>query len=143
MLHKETERGSALLLVPVTFLIVIMLAIFALNSALTFLAVQELERRASSAANDAVSALERNSYFDQGAYELDGAATKSFAGMSSANRTHDSTDKRGETAIVVERIGPTTVRATATGRSLSFFSKLLPWSDDDLSISVEAEAESQ
>lgn len=143
MLHKETERGSALLLVPVTFLIVIMLAIFALNSALTFLAVQELERRASSAANDAVSALERGSYFDQGAYELDGAATKSFAGMSSATRTHDSTGKRGETAIVVERIGPTTVRATATGRSLSFFSKLLPWSDDDLSISVEAEAESQ
>lgn len=141
--NTADERGSALLLVPVTFLIVLMLAIFALNSALTFLAAQELERRASSAANDAVSALERDGYFDVGRYELDHASTKSFAGKSSALREHDSTNERGQPEVVVERIGPTTVRATATGKSVSFFTKLLPWSDDDISISVEAEAVSQ
>ena len=142
MWRKGSEKGSALLLVPVTFLIVVILAIFALNSALTFLAAQELERRASSAANDAVSGLERNGYFDGGGYELDAAASESFASKSGQARTQDSTNTRGVT-VVVERTGPTSVRATATGHSVSFFSKLLPWSDDSLSISVEAEAVSQ
>jgi hypothetical protein len=42
----DSERGSALMLVPVAFVITVILAAFAMNSALTFLAHQELSRAA-------------------------------------------------------------------------------------------------
>jgi hypothetical protein len=138
---QTNEQGSALLLVPATFLIVLMLALFALNSALTFLAVQELERKASSAANDAASGLARDGYFVAGGYSLDENGAKVLAGNSSAERADDSLRK--QRAIVVTRVSDTTIRATAYGHSISIISKLIPWTDDEIKISVEAEAYEQ
>jgi hypothetical protein len=118
-----------------------MLALFTLNSALSFLAVQELERKASSAANDAASGLERNGYFVDGGYVLDETGARVLAANSSSTRTSDSIRK--ERAIVVTRIDSTTIRATAYGHSVSIINKLIPWADDELEVSVEAEAYEQ
>jgi hypothetical protein len=138
---KRKEQGSALLLVPATFLIVLMLALFALNSALSFLATQELERRASAAANDAASGLARNGYFMAGGYEVDEHGAR-ILGTNSAQARRDDTHHPDNT-VVVTRVGLTTVRATAYGSGATITSALLSWTSPQLKVTVEAEAENQ
>jgi hypothetical protein len=135
------ESGSALLLVPAVFLIVVTLALFALNSALSFLATQELERRASAAANDAASGLARNGYFVTGSYEVSANGALVLGTNSAQSRRHDS--YHPDNTIVITRVGPTTVRATAYGKGASLTSSLLSWTSSQLKVTVEAEAEDQ
>ena len=118
-----------------------MLALFALNSALSFLATQELERRASAAANDAASGLARNGYFVAGGYAVDATGARILATNSSDRRRDDS--HHLDNTIEVVRVGPTTVRATAYGHGASITSSLLPWTSPQLHVTVEAEAEDQ
>jgi hypothetical protein len=127
--------------VPATFLIVMMLALFALNSALSFLATQELERRASAAANDAASGLARNGYFVAGGYVINASGARVLATSSADARRHDS--NHADNTIVVTLVGETTVRATAYGSGASITSTLLPWTSPQLHVTVEAEAEDQ
>jgi hypothetical protein len=138
---RINETGSALLLVPATFLIVLMLALLALNSALSFLATQELERRASAAANDAASGLARNGYFVSGGYVIDANGARTLGANSANSRGNDSYHPKD--GIVVEQISATTVRATAYGSGASLTSKLLPWTSPELEVTVEAEAKDQ
>jgi hypothetical protein len=118
-----------------------MLALFALNSALSFLATEELERRASAAANDAASGLARNGYFVSGGYEVDENGAR-ILGTNSAQARRDDTHHPDNT-IVVTRIGLTTVRATAYGSGASITGALLAWASPKLKVTVEAEAEDQ
>jgi hypothetical protein len=71
---RDTQSGSALLLVPVAMLILFVLAGLAVNGAATFLAQRELSAAVESAATDASSAISSQAFYNQGVIALDPAA---------------------------------------------------------------------
>jgi hypothetical protein len=71
----STERGSVLMLVPAGFLVLIVLAALAVDSAATYLGQQQLHDSLVAAANDAVTAgLSNQSFYSNGAVVLDSSA---------------------------------------------------------------------
>lgn len=69
------EPGSALALVPAGFLVLVLLASLAVDSAVAYLGQQQLHDALSAAANDAVTAgLDNASFYRQGRLVLDPAA---------------------------------------------------------------------
>lgn len=71
----DGERGSALALVPAGFLVLVLLASLAVDSAVAYLGQQQLHDALSAAANDAVTAgLDNASFYGGGTLVLDPAA---------------------------------------------------------------------
>jgi hypothetical protein len=67
-----TERGSVLMLVPAGFLVLVILAALAVDSAATYLGQQQLHDSLVAATNDAVTAgLSSPSFYSNGAVVLD------------------------------------------------------------------------
>ncbi len=70
-----SELGSALALVPAGFLVLVLLASLAVDSAVAYLGQQQLHDALSAAANDAVTAgLDNSSFYRQGSLVLDPSA---------------------------------------------------------------------
>jgi hypothetical protein len=70
-----SERGSVLMLVPAGFLVLIILAALAVDSAAVYLGQQQLHDSLVAAANDAVTAgLSNQSFYANGAVVLDPSA---------------------------------------------------------------------
>jgi hypothetical protein len=70
-----SERGSVLMLVPAGFLVLIILAALAVDSAAAYLGQQQLHDSLAAAANDAVTAgLSNQSFYANGAVVLDPSA---------------------------------------------------------------------
>jgi hypothetical protein len=68
----RSERGSVLMLVPAGFLVLIILAALAVDSAAAYLGQQQLHDSLVAAANDAVTAgLSNQSFYSSGAVVLD------------------------------------------------------------------------
>lgn len=73
--RRRDDRGSALALVPAGFLVFVLLAALAVDSAAAYLGQQQLRDALAAAASDAVTAgLSNRSYYDGGAVEVDPAA---------------------------------------------------------------------
>lgn len=69
--RKAAERGSVLALVPAGFLVLIILAAFAINSAVAYKASQQLHDTLLAAANDGAAAgLDGTLFYSTGALEL-------------------------------------------------------------------------
>ena len=85
-----SDRGSALALVPAGFLVLVLLASLAVDSALAYLGQQQLHDALAAAANDAVTAgLDNASFYRQGSLVLDPAAVAQTVCASVAAQ-HDS-----------------------------------------------------
>jgi hypothetical protein len=70
--ERVADRGSVLMLIPAGFLVVIILAALAVDSAATYLAQQQLHDALAAAANDAVTAgVSNSSFYSSGAVRLD------------------------------------------------------------------------
>ncbi len=66
------ERGSVLVLVPAGFLVLMLLAAIAVDSAVTYLGQEQLHDALAAAANDAVTAgLDNPSFYGSGTIKLD------------------------------------------------------------------------
>ena len=84
------ERGSALALVPAGFLVLVLLASLAVDSAVAYLGQQQLHDALAAAANDAVTAgLDNASFYLHGSLVLDRAAVAQTVCASVAAQ-HDS-----------------------------------------------------
>lgn len=138
--RRKREDGSALLLIPAMVLIVVAMSLLTINSALTFLARQEIDRLASAAANDAVSGIGASPYFRKGSYNVLSATAESLGSASLAARVSDSVRDPKVEVVVVD--GDTVV-VTASGLPRSLVSKLLPWSQRRITVVVSADAVSQ
>ncbi|HWG73530.1 MAG TPA: hypothetical protein VG184_05705 [Acidimicrobiales bacterium] len=69
---RDAERGSALVLVPAGFLVLVMLAAMAVDSAVAFLGQRQLADALAAAANDAASAaIADPSFYASGAVVID------------------------------------------------------------------------
>jgi hypothetical protein len=72
---RRREEGSVLALVPAGFLVLIVLAALAVDSAVAYLGQEQLHDALSAAANDAVTAaLDNGSFYRSGAIALDQTA---------------------------------------------------------------------
>jgi hypothetical protein len=72
---KGRERGSVLVLVPAGLLVLMILAVLAVDSAVAYLGQQQLHDALSAAANDAVTrGLNQGSFYRGGVVGLDSAA---------------------------------------------------------------------
>ncbi len=72
---RHREEGSVLALVPAGFLVLILLAALAVDSAVTYLGQEQLHDALSAAANDAVTAaLDNGSFYRSGVIALDQSA---------------------------------------------------------------------
>lgn len=72
---RQPDRGSVLALVPAGFLVLILLAAIAVDSAVTYLGQQQLRDSLAAAANDAVTiGINGGSFYGQGQVSLDPAA---------------------------------------------------------------------
>jgi hypothetical protein len=73
--RSGTDRGSVLMLVPAGFLVFMILAALAVDSASAYLGQQQLHDSLVAAANDAVTAgLSNQSFYGRGAVTIDPAA---------------------------------------------------------------------
>ena len=131
----RSDRGSALMLVPAAVVITVILASFTLNSALTFLAEQELERTASAAANDAVSAIGQGTFYEAGGYVVDSEFGNAMTLRAVAPRT---TDSVRDVVVELALLDEVTVAVTATGHPRIASWRILPWVHHAISVTVQA-----
>ena len=74
---RDRDQGSVLALVPAGFLVLIILAALAVDSAVSYLGQEQLHDSLSAAANDAVTAaLNGTSFYRSGAITIDPAAAE-------------------------------------------------------------------
>lgn len=117
------EGGSALALVPAGFLVLVLLASLAVDSAVAYLGQQQLHDALSAAANDAVTAgLDNASFYRSGSLVLDPAAVAQTVCASVAAQ-HDP----GLHHITLDvAIDGDSVRVTASAVVDAVFGKAIP-----------------
>jgi hypothetical protein len=123
--QPRTERGSVLMLVPAGFLVLIILAALAVDSAATYLGQQQLHDSLVAAANDAVTAgLSNRSFYSNGAVVLDPGAVGRVVCLTIAaqsdNDLHGLTVRMAVDGASVRLQGTATVEAVF-GRAIPRF----------------------
>jgi Flp pilus assembly protein TadG len=118
---RRTERGSALVLIPVLMLIMVMAAGLVLDSAVGFTAKRALVDTAATAANDAANGLESNALYESGTVQLDSALVERIAQRAIATRSDGLTDVRLVSAQVVTKDGRPAVEVAVTGTTRRLF----------------------
>ena len=137
-------RGSVLILFPVGFLAVLVLAAIAVDSSVAFLGERELSGAVAAAANDAATeALSNPGFYRRGGVELDDAAVEQVA----VDRVHRSVDasKYHGLAVQAHVIRPSggcawslRVEASATVRYV--FAPALPGGPDEAKVDAATTA---
>jgi Putative Tad-like Flp pilus-assembly len=122
-MKAEQERGSALALVPAGFLVLIILAAIAVDSAASYLGQQQLHDAVTAAANDAAAAaLSNSSFYGSGAIAIDPGTASSLVCQSvQAQSFSDVHDVRLFLAVQ----GPA-IRVEATATVNAVFGRALP-----------------
>lgn len=113
-----SERGSALLLVPVGVLIVALLASITVDSTAAFLAQREAQAAASSLANDLVSlALDEPSLRLHGSYRIDASRLRQLRHLSQrlAEERLSAVFEPGSVSVTLSAAGPAAVRVSVSG----------------------------
>lgn len=136
----HNQDGSALLLFPAAVLIVIMLASLCVDATLTFLGQREIANAAEAAANDAASAINRGTYYDNSVYDLDGRALERIGTEAIAARVDD---KVRNLEVRIIRTDATHVRVEVTADVPLIFVKAIPGMSHTTTVHASAEAEAQ
>ena len=113
-----SERGSALLLVPVGVLIVALLASITVDSTAAFLAQREAQAAASSLANDLVSlAFDESSLRLHGSYRIDASRLRQLRHLSQrlAEERLSAVFEPGSVSVTLSAAGPAAVRVSVSG----------------------------
>jgi len=115
--HGDTpergESGSALILVPAGFLVLMLLAGMAVDSAAVYLGQRQLGDATAAAANDAASAaLDNNTFYSRGVLRIDaGRAARTVCSSMAAQEAGNLHDVRVEMALTPTQVE---VRASAS-----------------------------
>jgi hypothetical protein len=119
----DRERGSALALVPAGFLVLIVLAAIAVDSAATYLGQQQLHDAVTAAANDAAAAaLSNSSFYGSGAITIDPGMANSLVCQSVAAQSYSDVH---DVRLFVAVSGPA-IRVEATATVNAVFGRALP-----------------
>lgn len=117
-LSTSSERGTALLLVPVGVLIVALLASITVDSAAAFVAQREATSAASSLANDLVTlAVDESALRLRGVYRLDPSRLRhlrAWAQRTASGRVSPVFEP-GSISVTVSPAGPAAVRVSVSG----------------------------
>lgn len=121
--RKSGERGSALILVPAGFLVLILLAGIAVDSAATYLAQRQLSDALSAAANDAAAAgIADSQFYRTGSLQIDPQrAAQTVCQAVSAQADGNLHGIRLEMAV-----GPSEVELRGTATVDAVFGRILP-----------------
>ena len=114
----DSERGSALLLVPAGVLIVALLAGITIDSAAVFLAQREASAATSSLANDLVSlALDEAALRHHGTYRVDASRLRQLRAASQRMATErlSAVFEPESVSVVISAVGPAAVRVSVSG----------------------------
>ena len=118
VIGRQSERGTALLLVPVGVLIMALLASITVDSAAAFVAQREATAAASSLANDLLTlAVDEVALRRHGVYRLDPSRLRHLRGW--AQRTAadrlSAVFMPGSVSVAVSASGPAAVRVSVSG----------------------------
>lgn len=139
MFGDQSERGSALMLMPAGVLIVLVLGALAVDSAIMFLGERELADLSAAAANDAATAaIVERSFYECGRLELDEDRAREVALAVAQQRASDAVELTGVAAAVHNDQQPPQVEITASATVRLIFTPALP--GRTLSRQVEARA---
>ena len=117
------ERGSALALVPAGFLVLIVLAAIAVDSAATYLGQQQLHDAVTAAANDAAAAgLSNSSFYGSGAITIDPGTANALVCQSVGAQSYS--DLHNVRLFVA--VGGPAIRVEATATVNAVFGRALP-----------------
>lgn len=134
------EAGSALLLVPVVFVVTLLFGAMSLDAARVFLAHRELSAAASAAANDAASGFDQAGYFAAGSYQLDASAVSFLVGQTLDTRRDDLLDA---STVQIRRLDDDRLLVRLESDVPLVLTGHLPGVPDRLHIRVDAEAQAQ
>jgi hypothetical protein len=120
---RNDDKGSVLAMVPAAFLVLIILAGIAVDSAAAYLGQRQLSDELAGAANDAAgAALSRSAFYSTGTVAIDPSAAATVVCQSMATSADGNLH---DVAVSMAVQGPTIgVRATATVDEI--FGRLLP-----------------
>ena len=121
--RRRDQRGSAMMLVPAGFLVLILFAAIAVDSTGAFLAQRQLTDALSAAANDAATAgLDNDAYYGRGVLQLDPrtSATAACASLA-AQGDGDLRDLRADFGVA----GPV-IEISATAEVEAIFGRIVP-----------------
>ena len=137
--RAHRDRGSALMLVPAGFLVLLMLGAIAFDYSHVYLGQRQLASSAEAAANDAVTyAVDEAAFRSGDGYRLDPALVEEAVTQSLA--AHGISGVRVD-APVVELLSPTRVRVTLTGTVDHVFAKAIPGVAHEARVHASATAE--
>ena len=123
----DSERGTALMLMPAGVLIVLVLGALAVDSAILFLGERELADLTAAAANDAATvAIDEEMFYRCGRLRLVDDEAAQVAGTVSAARASDAVTNVQIAAQVDNGASPPQVTVSATGTVRLVFTPALP-----------------
>ena len=136
----ESERGSALVLMPVAALIFIILGALALDATVVFMAERELAGAAAAAANDAVTrGIDRDEFYRSGCVVvLPGAAVDVVRSSVAAKELERSGLSMAAPEVDVRAGSAVTV--TLRGTAPHVFTRAVPGAPSDADVSATATA---
>lgn len=121
--RRAEEGGSVLILVPVGFLVLILLAAIAVDGAVSYLGQRQLVDAVSGAANDAATAgLDSAAFYRSGVVQIDPA--RAGAAVCQAVTAQGDADLRGLT-IWIAVAGPV-IRVRARAEVAAVFGRIVP-----------------
>ncbi len=120
----RSERGSALVLIPVLVVILVFAAGLVIDSAVAFSAKRSLVEVASAAANDAANALDEDPLYSGGAVRLHDDLVKRMALDALARRTDGLEDVRLVSTSVSVADGRPVVTVVVSGKARPVFGVL-------------------
>lgn len=135
----EAERASALVLMPVAVLIFLVLGALAVDSAAVFLAQRQLANAAVAAANDAVAAVDVDTYYGDGSFRLDRARVQQVAEETVARRGLDHLDA----VVAVATVQGAAVEVSITAQVDHIFSGAVPGGRTTADVAATAVADAE
>ena len=124
----ERQRGSALLLIPSLFMVLLLATGLVVDGAIAFAAQRDLAEAAGAAANDAADAVDEAWFYADGEIVIDLGRAQAMADAALSRR---SAGLSPDTRVTVDPIdlpdGEVGVEVTAEGTVHLLFSRLLPF----------------
>ncbi len=126
--RPERERGSALLLIPSMFMVLLLATGLVVDGAIAFAAKRDLAEAAGAAANDAAAAIDETTFYDTGDITVDVPRAQRMADAALAHRSQGlSPEATVEVAAVRMANGETGVEVVARSSVHLLFSRILPF----------------
>jgi hypothetical protein len=119
MVARRLERGSALILVPATVLVLLVLGVIAVDSSVAYLARRQLaDFTAGAADRAAATALDKPAFYSSGQLRIDPTAAQQVVDAAESAARRDGLDITSVNVTVGPADRSVTVAASATARTV-------------------------